>query len=147
MTQVVLRRATADYVHKLTEMNQELIRDEKSENPMNFEQLYSRMEGLLKENWNAELILFNNEIIGYALFQYRSNVHFKDNIEVYLRQYYVCASFRGRGYGRAGIDSLRATVFPKQSTLIIDVLEHNLNGKKFWASLGFEPYSTTLKLK
>jgi predicted acetyltransferase len=147
MTNITLRHATADEIHILTEMNQELIKDENSENPMNFEQLFFRMEGFISDNWNAQLILIDNEIIGYALFQYRNNIYSKDSIEVYLRQYFIRLSYRGKGYGRAGINLLRTTIFPKQSTLIIDVLEQNPIGKKFWSSLGFVPYCTTIKLK
>jgi GNAT superfamily N-acetyltransferase len=147
MTKISLRNAAVADIHKLTEMNQELIKDENSENPMNFEQLFFRMEGLLSENWNAQLVLIDNEIIGYALYQYRNNIYYQDILEVYLRQYYIHLSYRGRGYGRAGINLLRTTIFPKQSTLIIDVLENNPSGQKFWASLGFIPYCTTMKMK
>ncbi len=73
-------------------------------------------------------------------------VHFKDQIEVYLRQYFIASAYRRKGYGREGIHLLKTSLFPSHSTLIIDVLERNSGGYKFWKGLGFEPYCTTMKL-
>jgi L-amino acid N-acyltransferase YncA len=124
--QFSLRPATMKDVKILVKMNQDLIRDEKSENPMSLQQLLERMSRLLENNWHAELLLKDGQIIGYALFQYRSNA---GRQEVFLRHYFIQSAHRGQGYGREGIVQLRDQVFPKDSILVIDVLESNPEGK------------------
>ncbi|UVI28039.1 GNAT family N-acetyltransferase [Paenibacillus spongiae] len=147
MEDFVLKQAGMDNIHALTEMNQELIIDEQSENPMNYTELYNRMTEFLNNDWTAMLLLYKGEMIGYGLYQERRKIFDPSKAEIYLRQYFIKRPFRGLGLGREGIRKLRAEVFPNAAVLIIDVLELNQAGRRFWESVGFRPYYTNMKLQ
>jgi len=49
--------------------------------------------------------------------------------------------------GRRGMSLLKEELFPKESSLTIDVLHHNEVGHAFWSSLGFRPYSIQMKIE
>ncbi|KOR90245.1 GNAT family N-acetyltransferase [Paenibacillus solani] len=146
MGQLLLKEANLDDVHMLTEMNQELIREENSENPMTYSQLYNRMSGFLDNDWRAVFLIINDEIAGYALFREREHGFDPNQKEVYIRQYLIRKSYRGRGWGRTGIQLLIFNVFPLNATILIDVLESNPVGRKFWESMGFKPYYINMRL-
>jgi hypothetical protein len=52
----------------LTVMNQQLIKDEGSQNPMNYKQLRERMLDWIKGDWHVDLLLADDEVIGYAVY-------------------------------------------------------------------------------
>lgn len=144
---LTLRQARLADAPMLAILNHELIRAEQSENPMNLAQLTERMVRFLQEQWEAQILLSQGEIVGYALYQTRSNEANPEQLQVYLRQYMIRDAYRRRGYGRAGIRLLQSNAFPASTELIIDVLESNPEGRRFWASLGFAAYCTTMKLQ
>jgi ribosomal protein S18 acetylase RimI-like enzyme len=129
----------------LSEMNKELIEDEKSENPMTISELTNRMKDFLNNDWKAILLVMGDQIVGYALYQERVDVNRKNNT-VYLRQYYIRRQYRRRGLGKSGIDLLRTKLF-QNSTISLDVLESNPGGERFWEEIGFKKYYTNMKLK
>ncbi|KOP67391.1 hypothetical protein AMS62_20720 [Bacillus sp. FJAT-18019] len=146
MGQLLLKEANLDDVHMLTERNQELIREENSENPMTYSQLYNRMSGFLDNDWRAVFLIINDEIAGYALFRERENGFDPNQKEIYLRQYLIRKNYRGRGWGREGIHLLMSNIFSPNATIHIDVLESNPGGRKFWESMGFKPYYINMRL-
>jgi len=146
MDQLLLKEANVDDVHMLTELNQELIREENSENPMTYAQLYDRMSGFLDNHWRAVFLMLNDEIAGYALFRERENGFDPNQKEIYIRQYLIRKNYRGEGWGRTGIQLLMFSVFPPNATILIDVLESNPEGRKFWESMGFQPYYLNMRL-
>jgi predicted acetyltransferase len=131
-------------VQILSQMNKELIEDEKSENPMTVDELTTRMKDFLNNGWKAVLLVLGDQNIGYALYQERVDTNIRSRA-VYLRQYFICRQYRGRGFGKQGIDLLRYEIF-QDATVSIDVLESNPGGKKFWEGIGFKAYYTNMKL-
>lgn len=142
-----LRQGTHNDIEILAEMNQELIQDEKSTNPMTYTELHNRMTDFLKQNWKAILLVLDEEIVGYGLYQERVETIDRDLREIYLRQYFIRRQFRGRGLGKEGIKRMNEEFFPESSLIIIDVLESNPEGKRFWESIGFKPYYTNMKVR
>lgn len=143
---LTLRRATLDDVELLATMNQRLIEDEGSRNPMSIDELKDRMYDFIKENWQADLILLDNHAIGYALYQVRSDDYDPQSSVVYIRQYFICRDHRAKGYGKTAFQFLKDTRFGNQVNFAIDVLATNPSGKHFWNSVGFEEYFTSMKL-
>ncbi|MCC3374028.1 GNAT family N-acetyltransferase [Cohnella sp. REN36] len=134
------RKAGADDVPALAEMNLELIRDEGSRNPMTLNELAGRMTDWLERGeYVAWLLCDGDETIGYALCQ-----HQERGSEVYLRQYLIRQSYRRRGCGLEGIHLLREQF--AGISLSIDVLDGNVRGRRFWAKAGFVPYSIRMRL-
>lgn len=140
-----LRTATFNDVPLLVQMNQELIEDEGSSNPMSQEQLESRMRRWL-QSWEVLLFVQDIVVVGYVIYRIQKNE--QDASEtIYIRHYYVSREFRRQGLGREAFVLLRSTVLPKNTKIFLEVLWHNQRGRDFWQSVGFNPYSMTLKLE
>ncbi len=141
-----LRRAGAEDVPALAVMNQRLIADEGSRNPMALPALAARMAGFLASGWQAVLIAGGGEPIGYCLFQVRPDDYVPDRQTVYVRQYFIASEHRRAGLGRAAFERIAADFFPADTAEIgLEVLTANPGGERFWRSLGFAPYSLALK--
>ncbi|QJD83216.1 GNAT family N-acetyltransferase [Cohnella herbarum] len=130
----------------LTEMNRQLIADEGSENPMNDEQLRQRMQDWILGDWNVDLLLFDNTVIGYALYQFRSNPYHMELKDVYLRQYFIKREYRNNGHGITGIEKLKQERFKGIQNLEIDVLQCNMKGQNFWRKAGFMPHYVNMRM-
>jgi ribosomal protein S18 acetylase RimI-like enzyme len=143
MVTIELRRATLDDAPLLATLNRQLIEDERSRNPMSDAELEARMRGWLAADWTAVLIVREEAVVGYALYQERHDPYFPARRTIYLRQLFVGRDQRGRGVGRAAIATLLREWFPADATVELDVLETNPAGQRFWRSVGFAPYATT----
>ncbi|MFF2887326.1 GNAT family N-acetyltransferase [Paenibacillus sp. NPDC057967] len=139
------RLANIEDAPLLAEMNQQLIQDEGSANPMKLNQLVERMTAFLQTEWQAAILLRNDEPVGYALYQERSQNHRPEQTEVFIRQYVIDRRYRQQGLGRQGLAMLEEKLFPHGCNLAIDVLQQNEAGRAFWSSIGFKPYSIHMK--
>jgi predicted acetyltransferase len=146
MSAITLRTPTEFDLPILAQMNKQMIKDEGSRNPMSLEQLEQRMRNFLNEGWTVDLLINEGNIAGYTLYQFQCDSYDPDQTVVYIRHFYIVRDQRQRGLGRQAIQVLRQNRFPANSTITLDVLSANPGGQAFWSSLGFEPYSTTLKL-
>lgn len=113
---------------------------------MTIAELTERMRHFMTSGWNAELMLEGDNIIGYALYQFRRDDYDPDRQDVYLRQFYIAPDHRGKGYGKTAIQRLRAERFGYEVNIVIDVLSTNPRGKSFWDSIGFQDYCVTMRL-
>lgn len=73
--------------YQLAEMNQKLIVDEKSNNPMTIAELQNRMRDFLKGEYSAYFFMEEDIVIGYALVRHSST-------PLYLRQFYIDREYR-----------------------------------------------------
>lgn len=126
----MLRRATHDDVLRLAQMNWQLIRDEGSDNPMTVAQLAERMMGFLTTTYHAWMIRPAQQVVGYILVDMGRR-------PVYLRQMYVAAAYRRRGYGRAAFAALCDEL--AHVPLEVEAFAWNSPAVAFWQSLGFTP--------
>lgn len=144
---ITIRAASETHLPILAQMNKYLIEDEGSRNPMSVSELEQRMRGWMHGDWNVDLFLEEETIVGYAVYQFRPEEFFPDKCLVYLRQLYIDRAKRSRGLGRLALQSLVQSRFPKECTVAIDVLAVNPRGAKFWAQVGFQPYWTRMHFK
>jgi ribosomal protein S18 acetylase RimI-like enzyme len=144
---LTLRPATAADVQLLADMNRQLCDDERSRNPMTIAELAVRMEKWLSEDWQAVLFQEPSQVVGYALFQIGADYYDPVVPEVYIRQFFIRREHRSRGLGRQAFDLLARQCFPTGARVHLDVLATNPNGQRFWESLGFQSYSTALRLE
>lgn len=145
-----LRSAMLDDLDTLTDMNQQLIEDEGSPNPMSWIELRRRMQAWLQDSsWHADLLVReeDGEIIGYALYHFKKNPYFPIMDEVYLRQYFIKRDYRKQGFGLEGIQRLKESRFVGVDTIEIDVLESNSRGRSFWMKAGFQPYVINMRMQ
>lgn len=114
---------------KLAEMNKKLIDDEKSDNPMNIEELQNRMRDFLDGDYSAYFFMKDDIVIGYALVRHTSN-------PLYLRQFFIDREYRQKKNGKQAFQKLMT--YLKVETIDIDVLPWNNVGISFWKSCGFK---------
>jgi ribosomal protein S18 acetylase RimI-like enzyme len=144
---IQLRLATLEDCDRLAEMNQQLIIDEGSRNPMGIPELSERIRRWLVEDWQAVLILTGKAVVGYALFRIHHDEYHPEQSEVYVRQYFIKPLFRGRGIGQAAFEQLQAAYFPPDAALVVDVLATNPRARHFWEKIGFRAYAENLRLE
>ena len=132
------RRATEADANLLAGMNQELIEDEASANPMTLAELTARMRELLAGAYSAVLFELAAEPVAYALFRAEGEDRF-------LRQLFVSRGHRGVGIGRAAVAILLSEYFPPNCRVTVDVLIANQPALRFWEAVGFQQYSITLE--
>ncbi|PQP85943.1 GNAT family N-acetyltransferase [Paenibacillus sp. AR247] len=144
---LTIRSAEEKEIDLIVSMNKKLIEDEGSTNPMNRDELKERMLNWLRTGWNIDLLCIQDRIIGYALYQFGTNPFDEKIKEVYVRQYFISRNERNHGYGMAGVRLLKEQRFKDIQTIIIDVLETNPTGKRFWEKAGFKPYYTNMRLE
>ncbi len=144
---LLIRAATEIDLPILARMNKHLIEDEGSRNPMSIDELQERMSKWLHSDWKTQLLLEEENIVGYALYQIRKDEYLPDKAVVYLRQFYIERDKRNRGSGSLAFKTLAQTYFPEDCTIVIDVLASNPTGYKFWSKLGFKAYCTAMHLR
>jgi ribosomal protein S18 acetylase RimI-like enzyme len=143
---MTLRLATAQDIPTLAHMNKRLIEDEGSTNPMTLEQLETRLRSWLNTEWRGVLFLEQDKPIGYTIYRLQRQ-DFDNRETVYIRHYFIERDYRRLGFGRKGLEKLKAELFPKNVTVYLEVLIHNERGRAFWQSLGFNEYSLTMRLE
>lgn len=147
MQDLIFREATLDDVDHLAEMNKQLILDEGSQNKMSLMQLKERMHRWLATDRHAIIIERDDEFIGYMLYYHIGDEYFPYEDSIYVRQFFIGASYRRRGIGKIAFDRIAEAYFPTDKAIMLDVLESNPEAKHFWLNLGFEGYNVTLRRK
>ena len=140
-----LRHASLDDVALLAEMNQQLIIDEGGRNTMTLPELKKRMHEWLTTDYKAVVVERDKGVIGYLLYRKFKEQYFPYNNSVYIRQFFIQPSYRRRGIGQTVFETIADEYFPKDYSVMLDVLESNPEGKAFWVKLGFSIYHTTLR--
>ncbi|MFC3801458.1 GNAT family N-acetyltransferase [Cohnella sp. GCM10012308] len=140
-----LGSATERDADVIAAMNLQLIQDEGSSNPMNLVQLRARVLDWLESGWSIDLFFRGEKEIGYAVYKLQAAPYDETETEVYIRQFFINRDDRSKGYGREGINLLKKDRFGKANTMIIDVLETNPEGRRFWEKIGFKSYYTNMR--
>lgn len=133
-----IQKCTMADVPKLAILNKQLIDDEKSDNPMNFNELEIRMKGFLETDYDAYFFIEDSQIIGYALIRNTSN-------PVYLRQFLIVRNYRKHHYGTQAFQMLLQYLDIKEIDL--EVLPWNKNGLAFWKYCGFNETCIAMRYK
>ena len=145
---IELRAAAPDDLSLLAQMNDRLVEDQGSENPFSVSDLEDRFKTWLEsEEWQIDVIKESDSIVGYAVYQQRSDYYVEDQTVVYLRQFYIERQHRGRGLGTRAYPQLVADRFPEGLEVSLDVVSTNPRGQSFWSKFGFDAYFTEMKLK
>lgn len=131
-------KCTIDDVPRLAAMNKCLIEDENSDNPMNTEELETRMAGFIRGDYDAYFFIKGEEAVGYALIRHTSS-------PPYLRQFYIVREYRRRHYGKEAFGLLLD--YLDVNTIDIDVLPWNEAGLSFWKSLGFSETCISMRFR
>ncbi|SEA66706.1 GNAT family N-acetyltransferase [Paraburkholderia sartisoli] len=146
MSQVAIQAAKPSQFELLARMNKELIEDEGHRNPMNVEELCQRFERFVStEGYSLDVILWCNEVIGFATYRQEPDSAEACGYHIHLRQFYISRDVRGRGLGSLAFESLTRARFKRGERLFLNVLETNPRGKEFWKKTGFKPYDTTME--
>ena len=132
---LVIREATTEDASTLADMNWQLIRDEGHSNPSTIPQLAERMAGWLESAYSALIVEAAGDPTVYGLW--------RDDGDIYIRQWFVCKGYRWAGLGRKLLDHARATFWAGRH-LRIECLSGNTGGLAFWRGVGFRDYCITM---
>jgi GNAT superfamily N-acetyltransferase len=135
-----IRLATVEDAETLGALNAQLIRDEGHRNAMTVPQLVQRLADWLRADYEAAIVEDRGIFVGYAL--YRREAEY-----VYLRQIFVRAESRRRGFGRSLFQWLLQNAWQAAPRIRIDVLVGNEAGRRFWESIGFREYCVTMEME
>lgn len=142
---VTLRAATDGDLDRVAAMNRDMIEDEGARNSMTTAELRRRFSGFLRDGWSLDLFLHEARISGYALHRYEPDPLEASGRRVHLRHFFVARQARGRGLGRAALAALSATRWRAGDRIVLDVLESNPGGRRFWRAVGFAPYAEMME--
>ena len=111
---------------------------------MNLDEIEARLRRWLSDAYEAVIFELDSEPIGYALFR-PTDPDQKEPGGVYLRQFFIAPAHRRFGHGTRAIRLfLDETV--KGRRLVLEALNSNPIGQKFWRSIGMRVYSATFEL-
>ena len=134
------RAALTSDSRMLAEWNHRLIRDEGHRNAMTVPELEMRLQGWLQGEYHA--VIYSASTIGdigYALYRSETTL-------IYLRQFYIVADQRRKGFGRECFRMLREEIWPRTLRLVVEVLTANRSGIAFWKAMGYSDYCLTLEI-
>ena len=103
------------------------------------------MMGWMTEGWTILIILKDARTVGYCLFRRMSDEYFPHQVEIYVRQFFVNPQHRSRGIGQAAFQEIMREWLPADAQVMVDALETNPRGRRFWEKLGFRPQYTNLQ--
>lgn len=130
----------------LARMNKELLEDEKIRSPMNVAALRDRFDRFVDEDgWSIEVFLKESEIVGYITYRSEPDPVAPTGQSIHLRQFYIARSHRRQGLGAAAIALFKRSRLKDGDRIVLDVLDTNPRGKRFWQSVGFVPYATIME--
>jgi ribosomal protein S18 acetylase RimI-like enzyme len=141
---ISVRRATANDVPLLATCNRHLIEDEGSRNPMTVAELEERLQAWMSGAWEVVVFQDGNPVVGYAVFQVRPDEFEPAIPSVYVRQLFIVRERRRCGLGRRAFEEMVKSVFPMEARISLEVLSSNPTGRRFWESLRFTTYCSTL---
>ncbi len=132
---------------QLARMNSCLVDDQGSENPFSLTEYEDRFREWLNTNiWTVDVFLHDGQIIGYSVYQERTDYYDPNETVIYIRQYYIKRSHRRLGLGKAAFQILIDTRFPKGvQSIALHVMATNSVGQNFWRKMGFNEYFILIK--
>ncbi len=120
-------------------MNAALIEDESGARAPQQHELRLRLRSWLsRREYHGVLFEAEDSLpAAYALWQDRGN-------DIFLRHFFVHREHRRRGIGRRALRLLEDTILPPDRRIVLEVLENNDRGRRFWFAMGYRPYALTL---
>ena len=144
---ITVRIAQLSDLPQLAKMNSCLVDDQGSENPFSLKEYEDRFREWLDTNiWTVDVFLHDGQVVGYSVYQERTDYYDPNEAVIYIRQYYIKRSHRRLGLGKAAFQILIDTRFPKDvQSIALDVMATNSAGQNFWRKLGFNDYFFSMK--
>ena len=130
----------------LARMNKALIEDEESRNPMSVAELRDRFGRFVgEEGWTVEVFTWENQVVGFITYRYEPDPIASAGQCVHLRQFYIARTHRRQGIGAAAIALFKRSRLRRGDRVVLEVLETNPGGKRFWQHAGFVPYAAVME--
>ncbi len=145
MARLTLRAHRESDLDVLAAMNRALIEDQGHRNPMDVPALRRRFDRFVAEGRSIDVFERADTLVGFASHQEEETQVAPSGRQFHLHQFYIDRAHRRGGLGREAFGLLVATRWRPGARVVIDVLEANPIGRRFWESLGFVPYALTME--
>ena len=133
------RFMTARDIAGIADLNRQLQQEEGAA-VMCASDLEKRLSQWLATDYHGVIFDVEAQLVAYALF--RDTDPFSEGEDgIFLRQFFVVASERRKGIGRAAFTLLLNEIWPPGKRIFLEALSSNPSGHAFWQSMGFKPYS------
>jgi GNAT superfamily N-acetyltransferase len=145
MGELTLRAHREADLDALAAMNRALIEDQGSRNVMDVQRLRSRFVRWVAEGRLVDVFEYDGALVGFASHSEEETDADPSGPQVHLHQFYIARTHRRKGLGREAFGLLAATRWRPGARIVLQVLEANPVGRRFWTDLGFSPYSATME--
>ncbi len=141
-----IRDQAPDELDDVARMNKELLEDEQSRNSMSVAELRDRFVRFVRDDgWTVAVFTCDAEIAGFITYRYQPDDAAPGGRSVHLRQFFIARPHRRRGLGAAAIALFKRSRLNPGDRIILDVLDTNPGGRRFWQQVGFVPYATIME--
>ena len=141
---ITLRAHREEDLDALAAMNRALIDDQGSRNAMDLAALRRRFERFAEEGRLIDVFERDGAMVGFASHE-QEEAPGPSGRQVHLHQFYIDRAHRRNGLGREAFRLLAASRWTPGTRVVLHVLEGNAVGRKFWSSLGFQPYAVVME--
>jgi GNAT superfamily N-acetyltransferase len=135
------RFMTARDIAGIVDLNRQLQQEEGAA-VMCASDLEKRLSQWLATDYHGVIFDMEAQRVAYALFR-DTDPYAEGDHGIFLRQFFVVASQRRKGIGRAAFTLLSKEVWPPGKRIFLAALSSNSAGHAFWQSVGFKPHSVT----
>lgn len=142
-----IRRARREDIDVLASLNKQLVEDEENRFQPDHGELAARMAGWLAGvEWLVDAFTdATGEIVGFLVHGRRFNPAAPGGDEIYIRLFAVDRARRREGIGKTAINLFLKERCEPGVRVMLDVLETNPAGQRFWRQAGFKPYAAILE--
>jgi hypothetical protein len=100
--------------------------------------------GKIMGGWKIVLIEDNGVLIGYSVFLDEADPVHIDSMTTFISDFYIHPAFNRPGTPEEIFRKLADNYLPKQSSLVLDISEHDKDAHGFWSRMGFKPSSVRM---
>jgi hypothetical protein len=106
--------------------------------------LEKELIGKIMGGWSVVIIEQDGALAGYSVFYDEADPVNLDLMTTTISDFYIHPDFNIPGVPEEIYRKLADEYLPKQSTLVLDICEHDGDAHRFWSVMGFKPSSVRM---
>ncbi|NPV00994.1 MAG: hypothetical protein HPY53_06405 [Brevinematales bacterium] len=106
--------------------------------------LEKELIGKIMGGWSVVIIEKDGVLAGYSVFYDEADPVNLDSMTTTISDFYIHPGYNEPGVPEAIFRKLADEYLPKQSTLTLDISQHDGDAHRFWSGMGFRPSSVRM---